>query len=334
MIYRIDADQAGGQALWFVLGPGLCWCHGPLPARHPRAGALPLHDRRGGHRAAAAPARAGHRQAGQRRLPGDRLGPLSFQPAEFAKLAIIVFLASYLRDTADVLLGPGDARCGGCPGPPRRRGLPDRLVLARRGPRGHGPAGAVRRLAGRGPAGAPVAQALRAAAPGLGPGDGHADLHPRPGQLADVLRRLPRAAVRRHRPAVAGGRRGDDVPGRRHLLRQQRQPRARARRRLAATRSRRSVVDRRGLPDRPVHVRPGRRRAVRAGLRPGAARVTRGRDAPARRGHRPDLFGVVNEIGLFGAVALLLAYLLFVVRGFKTALQAPATTSPSCWPRA
>jgi len=32
---------------------------------------------------------------------------------------------------------------------------------------------------------------------------------------------------------------------------------------------------------------------------------------------------VVNEIGLFGAAALLLAYLLFAVRGFKTALQAP-----------
>ena len=32
---------------------------------------------------------------------------------------------------------------------------------------------------------------------------------------------------------------------------------------------------------------------------------------------------IVNEIGLFGAGALLLAYLLFVVRGFKTALQAP-----------
>ena len=32
---------------------------------------------------------------------------------------------------------------------------------------------------------------------------------------------------------------------------------------------------------------------------------------------------VVNEIGLFGAVALLLAYLLFAVRGFRIALQAP-----------
>jgi cell division protein FtsW (lipid II flippase) len=33
-----------------------------------------------------------------------KLGPISFQPAEFAKIAIIIFLASYLRDTGDVLI--------------------------------------------------------------------------------------------------------------------------------------------------------------------------------------------------------------------------------------
>ena len=32
------------------------------------------------------------------------LGPVKFQPAEFAKIAIIVFLASYLRDTGEVLV--------------------------------------------------------------------------------------------------------------------------------------------------------------------------------------------------------------------------------------
>ena len=35
---------------------------------------------------------------------GVRLGPLTFQPAEFAKIAIIVFLASYLRDTRQLLV--------------------------------------------------------------------------------------------------------------------------------------------------------------------------------------------------------------------------------------
>ena len=33
-----------------------------------------------------------------------KVGPIQFQPAEFAKIAIIVFLASYLRDTGDVLV--------------------------------------------------------------------------------------------------------------------------------------------------------------------------------------------------------------------------------------
>jgi cell division protein FtsW (lipid II flippase) len=46
------------------------------------------------------------------------LGFVQFQPAEFTKLAIIVFLASYLNDTREVLLG------GGLAPPPLRRSLP------------------------------------------------------------------------------------------------------------------------------------------------------------------------------------------------------------------
>ncbi len=35
---------------------------------------------------------------------GVKLGPIAFQPAEFAKIAIVIFLAAYLRDTRQVLV--------------------------------------------------------------------------------------------------------------------------------------------------------------------------------------------------------------------------------------
>src|SRR3954465_9072025 len=38
---------------------------------------------------------------------GVKLGPLAFQPAEFAKIGIIIFLASYLRDTRQLLVTGG-----------------------------------------------------------------------------------------------------------------------------------------------------------------------------------------------------------------------------------
>ena len=105
VIYRIDAELAREQAQWFVIGL-IAFCATVVFLRdHHVARALPLHDRRGGHRAAGA----------CRELPGIgaqvngaflavKVGPIQFQPAEFAKIAIIVFLASYLRDTGDVLV--------------------------------------------------------------------------------------------------------------------------------------------------------------------------------------------------------------------------------------
>ena len=96
---------------------------------------------------------------------GVKLGPVAFQPAEFGKIAIIIFLAAYLRDTRQVLVQGRDA--------------------ARRS--------------------RPAAQAPRAAARGLGRGDVHARVHPRPRLVADVLRRLPGAALRGHQPALVRG---------------------------------------------------------------------------------------------------------------------------------
>ena len=106
MIYRIDAAKAGGQAAVFVLGLALLVIT-----------VLFLRDIHVLERYRYTIAAAGIALLLLPRVPGvgERvngaylaigLGPLSFQPAEFAKLAIIVFLASYLRDTADVLLRP------------------------------------------------------------------------------------------------------------------------------------------------------------------------------------------------------------------------------------
>ncbi len=106
MIYRIDADQAGGQALVFVLGLALLVLT-----------VIFLRDIHALERYRYTIAAAGIALLLLPRVPGIGkqvngaylgigLGPLSFQPAEFAKLAIIIFLASYLRDFAEVLLRP------------------------------------------------------------------------------------------------------------------------------------------------------------------------------------------------------------------------------------
>ena len=56
-----------------------------------------------GLRAAAAAARARHRPHHQRLADLDPVGPLNFQPGEFAKIALAIFFAGYLVQTRDVL---------------------------------------------------------------------------------------------------------------------------------------------------------------------------------------------------------------------------------------
>jgi cell division protein FtsW (lipid II flippase) len=107
MIYRIDEDLAREQAQWFVLGLILF-----------TATIVLLRDYRVLERYRYTIAAAGIALLLLPRLPGIgqnvngaylgvKLGPFSFQPAEFAKIAIIIFLASYLRDTRQLLVTGG-----------------------------------------------------------------------------------------------------------------------------------------------------------------------------------------------------------------------------------
>lgn len=104
MIYRIDESLARDQANWFVFGLILF----ALTIQFLRdyevleryryiiatAGILLL----------LAPRLPGIGEQVNGAYLGVKVGPISFQPAEFAKLAIVVFLASYLRENREVLI--------------------------------------------------------------------------------------------------------------------------------------------------------------------------------------------------------------------------------------
>jgi cell division protein FtsW (lipid II flippase) len=117
MIYRIDDELAREQAQWFVIGLALF-----------AATIILLRDYRVLERYRYTVAAVGIGLLLLPRLPGIgqqvngaylgvKLGPLTFQPAEFAKIAIIVFLASYLRDTRQLLV-IGARRVAGVTIPP------------------------------------------------------------------------------------------------------------------------------------------------------------------------------------------------------------------------
>jgi len=104
MIYRIDETLARDQANWFVLGLILF--------------AMTIYFLRDyevleryrytiavvGLLVLLAPRVPGIGQQVNGAYLGVKIGPLAFQPAEFTKLAIVVFLASYLREHREVLI--------------------------------------------------------------------------------------------------------------------------------------------------------------------------------------------------------------------------------------
>jgi cell division protein FtsW (lipid II flippase) len=106
LIYRIDADLAREQAQWFVVG--LVFFCGTI---------LAIRDHHVLERYRYTIAAVSIVLLAMPRLPGIggqvngaflaiKLGPIQFQPAEVAKLGIIIFLASYLRETGDILVRP------------------------------------------------------------------------------------------------------------------------------------------------------------------------------------------------------------------------------------
>jgi cell division protein FtsW (lipid II flippase) len=107
IIYRIDETLAREQAQWFVVG--LIAFAGTI---------IGFRDYRTLERYRYTIALIGLGLLLLPRLPGIgaqvngaylgvKLGPVSFQPAELSKIAIVVFLASYLRDTRQLLVTAG-----------------------------------------------------------------------------------------------------------------------------------------------------------------------------------------------------------------------------------
>ncbi len=280
MIYRIDEELARQQGQWFVFALILF-----------AATIVFLRDHRVLERyryviAATGivllllPRVPGTRRAGERCVPRGqpRRGPV---PAGRVRKARDHHLPRELpqRQPRGAPAGP-DRAPAAQPLDPARGGLPraDRAALprARRDLVGEHPRGPRRGDRSCSAPRAPVAQALRAAAARLGPGDGDARVHPGPRLVAHVLRRLPGPSLRRHVAAVVRGRGAHDVPGRGHVLRQHGQPRAAADRHLARP-VREGRRRRRGLPDRAVAVRAGRRRACSARASASALLVPAGR---------------------------------------------------------
>ncbi|HET7574769.1 MAG TPA: FtsW/RodA/SpoVE family cell cycle protein, partial [Solirubrobacterales bacterium] len=104
MIYRIDETLARDQANWFVLGLVLFALTIVFLRDYEVLERYRYTIAVVGLLLLLAPRLPGIGEQVNGAYLGVKIGPLAFQPAEFSKLAIVVFLASYLREHREVLI--------------------------------------------------------------------------------------------------------------------------------------------------------------------------------------------------------------------------------------
>ena len=104
MIYRIDETLARDQANWFVLGLVLFALTIVFLRDYEVLERYRYTIAIAGLLLLLAPRLPGIGQQVNGAYLGVKIGPLAFQPAEFTKIAIVVFLASYLREHREVLI--------------------------------------------------------------------------------------------------------------------------------------------------------------------------------------------------------------------------------------
>jgi cell division protein FtsW (lipid II flippase) len=104
MIYRIDEGLARNQANWFVFGLILFALTIQFLREYEVLERYRYIIATVGLLLLLAPRIPGIGEQVNGAYLGVKVGPISFQPTEFAKLAIVVFLASYLRENREVLI--------------------------------------------------------------------------------------------------------------------------------------------------------------------------------------------------------------------------------------
>ena len=117
MIYRIDETLARDQANWFVLGLILFALTIQFLRDYEVLERYRYTIAIAGLAVLLAPRLPGIGQQVNGAYLGVKVGPIAFQPAEFSKICIVIFLASYLRERREVLI-VGARRVAGVTLPP------------------------------------------------------------------------------------------------------------------------------------------------------------------------------------------------------------------------